>query len=298
MRLAFDIGGSKIDFAMVAEDGGIAHRATRPTPREHWDDFVATMRALLEGAPDGPVGLSIAGTTDPRTGMALAANVPVTNGHRLEAELGAALGRTVKAGNDADCFALAEATVGPGRGHAVVFGIILGSGVGGGLVVEGRIVRGTTGVAGEWGHGPILVDAGLARGVPPIRCGCGQYGCVDAYGSARGLEKIFRAQTGRDAPSDAVTAAWHEGEPEATRAVEAQLDFLAGPLAMVVNTVGAGLVPAGGGLAGDARLIAALDARVRAGTLHRFDTPLVVPGATRAASGLIGAAMLVEPVAP
>jgi N-acetylglucosamine kinase len=292
---AFDIGGSKIEFARVSSDGTVTNRAILPTPHSHWDDFVAALRQLVTA--DGGaarVGISIAGTTDRETGIALAANVPVVTGHQIEQEIGAALGIPVRVGNDADCFALAEAMVGAGKGQPIVFGAILGTGVGGGLVIDGRMVRGANGVTGEWGHGPILAEAVAARGIPVVRCGCGQTGCLDSYGSARGLERIHAALAGETHTSQAITEAWHAGDDAATRSVETFVELIAGPLSMIVNTIGPSIIPVGGGLSSDSALLDRIDQAVRQRVLGRYDAPLVVPGLTRGASGLIGAAMLAE----
>ncbi len=290
---AFDIGGSKIEIARVAADGTISARATRPTPHTGWADFSGAVAALLDDAGGADrIGISIAGTVDPATGIANAANIPAITGHRIAAELAERLGAPVKVGNDADCFALAEAVVGAGRGLPVVFAAIFGTGVGGGLVVNGRLVRGAHGVTGEWGHGPVLADAVTARGIPLVACGCGQLGCVDAYGSARGMERIHAARTGRQLPSHDITAAWHAGEPEATATIAMFVDLITGPLAMIVNTLGPSLIPCGGGLSSDAVLLDQIDRSLRGKVLARYETPLVVPGLTRGASGLIGAAML------
>jgi N-acetylglucosamine kinase len=292
---AFDIGGSKIEFARVAPDGAVTNRATLPTPHTNWDDFVAALGALVSaGGGATRLGISIAGTTDRATGIAQAANVPVINGHHLENEIGAALGIPVRVGNDADCFALAEAMVGAGRGLPIVFGAILGTGVGGGLVIDGRMVRGANGVTGEWGHGPLLADAVAARGIPVVRCGCGQIGCLDSYGSARGLERIHTALTREARTSQAITAAWHGGDKAAARSIETFVELIAGPLSMIVNTIGPSVIPVGGGLSADAALLALIDRAVRDRVLGRYEAPLVVPGLTRGASGLIGAAMLAE----
>ncbi|BCP54498.1 N-acetylglucosamine kinase [Kaistia sp. 32K] len=290
---AFDIGGSKIEFARVSRDGAVTDRATLPTPHTNWHDFVAALRQLLEAAGGAErIGISIAGTTD--NGIAQAANVPVVNGHHLENEIAAFLGAPVRVGNDADCFALAEATVGAGKGLPIVFGAILGTGVGGGLVIGGRMVRGAHGVTGEWGHGPLLAEAVAARGIPVVRCGCGQIGCLDSYGSARGLERIHAALTSQTLTSHAITAAWHAGDAKAAHSIDTFVALIAGPLSMIVNTIGPSVIPVGGGLSSDAALLALIDQAVRERVLGRYDQPLVVPGRTRGASGLIGAAMLAE----
>jgi N-acetylglucosamine kinase len=291
--LAFDIGGSKIEIARVAADGAVTERATLPTPHTGWDDFAGAVATLFEQAGGArSVGLSIAGTVDPATGIANAANIPSITGQRVEAGLAERLGIPVRVGNDADCFALAEAKVGVGKGLPIIFAVILGTGVGGGVVIGGRMVRGAHGVTGEWGHGPVLADSVRLRGIPIVACGCGQVGCVDVYGSARGLEYIHEGLSGTQLPRHAITAAWHEGDAAAERTIEVYVDLLSAPLSMIVNTLGPSVIPVGGGLSAETKLLARIDAAVRARVLARYDAPLVVPGATRGASGLIGAAML------
>lgn len=296
---AFDIGGSKIEFARVHADGAVTDRATLPTPHTGWADFADAITTLVDQAGGAErIGISIAGTVDPANGIAQAANLPSINGHRIEAELAERLGIPVKVGNDADCFALAEAHVGAGRDLPIVFAIILGTGVGGGIVVGGRLVRGAHGVTGEWGHGPLVGDTIKAHGITLIGCGCGQTGCLDTYGSARGLERIHQSLAGEARTSQVITAAWHRGEPVATRTVEIFIDLLAGPLSVMVNTLGPSVIPVGGGLSSDTVLLDRLDKAVRNRVLGRYTEPLVVPGLTRGASGLIGAAMLTRETAP
>ncbi len=170
--------------------------------------------------------------------------------------------------------------MGAGRGHACVFGIILGTGVGGGLVRDGQLVTGAGGYAGEWGHGPVIQT-------PAFACGCGQTGCVDTIGGARGLERLHHHLTGDIATSHDILQRWHGGE---VATVDAWLGLVAGPLAMVVNVIGADCVPVGGGLANDTALIAALDAAVRARILRVMDRALVMPAHVSVDAGLVGAA--------
>ena len=196
--------------------------------------------------------------------------------------------------NDADCFALAEASEGAGRGHRIVFGAILGTGVGGGIVIDGRIVTGAGGFAGEWGHGPV---AATSAGHPPVAiprfaCGCGLAGCVDTVGAARGMERLHKHLHGVELPSTAIVDAWRAGDAKAARTIEVQIDLLAGPLALVVNVIGASIVPVGGGLGKVPEFIALLDAAVRQRILRRLATPLVVPARLTLEPGLVGAAIL------
>lgn len=291
--LAFDIGGSKIEAARVEANGTVRERATLPTPHTGWNDFARAIAALVEQAGGASaIGISIAGTVDPASGIASAANIPSITGHPIESRLAAELGLPVRVGNDADCFALAEAKVGVGRGQGVVFAVILGTGVGGGVVIGGRILTGARGYSGEWGHGPVLADAVRARGIPLVACGCGQLGCVDVYGSVRGLEYIHEGLSGTKLARHEITAAWHAGDAAAARTIDAYVDLLTAPLSMIVNTLGPAIIPVGGGLSAETQLIERIDAVVKTRVLARYDGPLVVPGTTRGESGLIGAAML------
>lgn len=295
MIICFDIGGSAIKGALAKSPSALCSLGRQPTPPDDFDAFVAVIAAMGGEAPaDTPIAIAITGVIDPATGIIKCANIPCVDGKPLAAELTRRLARPVVVANDADCFALAEALEGAGRRHAIVFGAILGSGVGGGLVIDGRIITGPGGFAGEWGHGPI---AATMAGDPPIAlphftCGCGLKGCVNTIGGARGMELLHRHIHGIDLPSTAIMAAWLAGDKAAERTVDCQIDLLASPLAVAINIVGAGKVPVGGGLAREPRFIARLDEAVRARILRWLDTPLVVPGELALDPGLVGAALL------
>ena len=275
--LCADVGGSFIRLGVSPHAGEVRPRGEEVTPAADWPGFVAAFGRLVRG-DDAPLAVATAGLVDD-DGRVAAANIACYAGRRVAAELAAALHRPVLVANDADCFALAEAQAGAGRGHRVVFAAILGTGVGGGLVVDGRLVPG----AGEWGHGPI------ARMSPRLACGCGQSGCADTVGGARGLERLHAHLTGETAGSREILDQWRAGS---TRTVPAWLDLVSEPLALVVNATNASIVPVGGGLGADAGLVAALDEAVRARILRRPGRPLVVPGERRADGGLMGAAVL------
>lgn len=293
-RLCADIGGSFIKFARSDAAGGLYAERRVPTAGGDWRAFAGSLAALCNGtAADVPLALSIAGVVDPASAIATVANIPAIHGRRLGPDLEAALGRPVRVANDADCFVLAEARRGAGAKARVVFGVILGSGVGGGLVVDGRIVQGAGGFSGEWGHGPVIGRRMVeGRVLEPFPCGCGQVGCLDTIGSARGLERIDGFLNGSPRSSIAVVEGWQAGERGASLAVETWLDLVAGPLGLVVNLTGAGAVPVAGGLSNSAALVAALDEAVRRRILRREDAPLVVPSKLGPDAGLIGAALL------
>ena len=272
MIVAFEIGGSRIRAA--AGGVGLGEVATPAA----FDDFVAALAGFCGQVlqPILGVAVSIAGVVDRDSGRITVANIPCLDGRILAFDLQAALGLPVLVLNDADCFALAEAAAGAGRGSRVVFGVILGTGVGGGLVIDGRVHQGAGGFAGEWGHGPVVQ-------APLLACGCGQMGCLDTVGGARGLERLHLALTHQALDVRAIV----DGCPAT---VEAWAQLVGGVLAMVVNVVGADVVPVGGGLSNNAGLIARLDSAVRARILRKTDRPLVVPAVCGADAGLIGAA--------
>ncbi|MFV0386542.1 ROK family protein [Paracoccus sp. (in: a-proteobacteria)] len=296
MILCFDIGGTAIKPAEAFSPTDLRLRDRMPTPAHDYDAFVGVLRHAIETSSQRPsvLAFSMAGVLDPETGAATVANIPCLTGRRLQTELEAALGLPVVLANDADAFALAEATVGAGKGHEVVLGVILGTGVGGGVVIRGELINASGGFAGEWGHGPVAQRIlGQPEAIlPAFPCGCGQVGCLDAICSARGMEKLHRALHGTEADSLAIVSGWQADEAAAARTIAIWLEMLSGPLSMVGNLLGAGIIAVGGGLSNSAPLIASLDTEVRARILRRMGRPLVVPALCKIEPGLVGAAIL------
>lgn len=298
MRLCADIGGSFVDMGVVDEGGGVHFRARFPTPLTDWAAFVDLFRSKLAEHADtlpaeSPLCLAAAGLADPDTGALTSANIPSLHGRRIVADLTAALGRPVSVINDADAFALAEATLGVGRGHRRVFGIILGTGVGGGLVEDGQVLLSAHGIGGEWGHGAVLVDSPIAPGsVPIFSCGCGRTGCLDTIGGARGLERLHAfLHNGAIATSSAITGGWLAGDTACEATIAYYVQLLAGPIAMFLNSFPAQIVPVGGGLSNCIPMIARLDTAVRAGMLEQMDHAILVPTILGDRAGLLGAAL-------
>lgn len=292
----FDIGGTFIKFGLSKAPGDLVQLDKIPTPKASWSDIVAAVGGLIDryghlGDPSSPAALSLAAAID-SSGVATAANIPCLSGIDPAAKFTADLGRRVVVANDADCLTLAEANEGAGRGHEVVFCAILGTGVGGGLAVGGRLVRGS----GEWGHGPVIagvVDCGDGPvTIPVLPCACGQSGCVDTIGGARGIERLHGLLHGSTATSLDIVNGWQAGDPAASRTVTGYLNLISGPLALVVNVTGATAVPVGGGLASATPLIAAIDRAVRQRVLQHSDSPLVVPAHRREDGGMAGAAIV------
>jgi len=296
MIVSFDIGGSAIKGGIARSMTDIMPLARRPTPKHDFAEFVGVLRAVIAEAGEKPdcFSFSIAGVVDPDTQALTCANIPCIHGRRLAADLEAELGHPVLIANDADCFAMAEAMSGAGRGHRIVFGAILGTGVGGGLLADGRLVNAAGGFAGEWGHGPIIASH---AGDPPVAipaypCGCGQKGCVDTVGGARGIERLHKTLHGLELTSEEIIDHWLKDDVQARRTIDVMIDLVASPLALTVNITGATIVPVGGGLSNVEPLLARLDEAVRARILRKFGRLLVVPSQCKLEPGLIGAALL------
>ncbi|RDU95124.1 ROK family protein [Trinickia dinghuensis] len=296
-----DIGGSFIRFGVSDAPGSVRQVDSVPTPIGSWEEFVEALK-LLAGRhareSDWPMVISMAGAIEPVDGVICSSNIPSVTGRRLGPELTSHLGREVRIANDAACVALAEAVEGAGVGHDVVFCAVLGSGVGGGLVMDGRLAGGPSGISGEWGHGmPVsaYVDVdgdGSAQPIAPLRCGCGRMGCVDTIGGARGIERLNDLLHGEQKDSRVIIDEWQNGSRPARRTVTAYIALVSEPLAAVVNITGASVVPICGGLSNAAPLIDALDSAVRKRTLWKVRERLVVPGMLRRDGGLIGAAII------
>lgn len=290
MITCFDIGGTFIRHGYLSSDFNVIENGCSTTPKDSWPQFVDILKNAIHESSKA-VSLSVAGAFDETTGRASVANIPCINGRRLQQDLELEVGLPITIINDADAFALAEATKGVGKGKSVVFAIILGSGVGGGLVANGNLVKGHSGIAGEWGHGLAAAIGSNECGsfVSNYKCACGLSGCVDTFGSARGLERIHHNLHGLNSSSKEITYAWREGDVVAEQTVELYSDLVARALSALVNIIGPDVIPVGGGLSNDPGLIKLLDSKTRHLTLARRDTPILRQGAFLGNGGLIGA---------
>lgn len=255
MRIGVDLGGTKIEFIALGDDGATLLRDRTPAPR---GDYAATIRTICDGIAaaeratgrTGTVGVGIPGAISPATGLVKNANSVWLIGRALQRDLAAALARPVQVANDADCFALSEATDGAGAGAGTVFGAILGTGVGGGLVIGGRLLAGPNAIAGEWGHNPLPWPADDER--PGPACYCGRQGCIETFLSGPGLVRSYAALAGApvdgDADAASIAARAEAGDDAARRALALHSDRLARGLATVINLVDPDVVVLGGGL--------------------------------------------------
>ena len=253
MRIGIDLGGTKIEGIALGDDGVERFRRRIDTPRGSYDGTVAAIVELVRAADAsvgerGTVGVGIPGTISPATGLIKNANSTWLNGRPFDRDLAAALGRPVRLANDANCFALSEATDGAAATAPVVFGAILGTGTGGGVVVNRRVLVGPNAVAGEWGHNPLPWARADER--PGEACYCGLSGCIETFLSGGGLQRADAAvrgtETGRSAAEVAKRAA--DGEPAASAALDLYCDRLARALATVINVLDPDAIVLGGGL--------------------------------------------------
>ena len=251
MRIGVDLGGTKIEAVALDDDGRELARRRVATPVGDYEGTVRAVAGLVEGLESplgrrGSVGVGIPGTISPATGLVKNANSTVLIGRPLDKDLAIALARPVRIANDANCFALSEAADGAGAGATVVFGVILGTGTGGGIVVEGRVLTGPNAIAGEWGHNPLpWPEPGETPGPP---CYCGERGCVETFLSGPGLARDHAAGGGAAVDAAEVAARAAAGEPAAEAALRRYERRLAKALAAVINVLDPDVVVLGGGL--------------------------------------------------
>jgi fructokinase len=251
MRIGIDLGGTKIE-GLVLDDAGVeAARLRVPTPTASYEQdveaIVGVVRELERRAGRRcTVGIAHPGAVSPATGLIKNANSTRLNDRPLHADLERALGREVRMANDANCFAVSEASDGAAKGCAIVFGVILGTGVGGGIVIDGRPLTGAQAIAGEWGHNPLPQPTDDER--PGPKCYCGRVGCIETWLSGPRLQQQFRDRTGRDLRATDIAEAAQQGDRDAASQMEFYCDRLARALAVVVNIVDPHAVVLGGGL--------------------------------------------------
>jgi fructokinase len=253
--VGIDLGGTKIEGLALAADGREIARLRVATPSGDYEATLAAVATLVErleseAGGHASVGIGIPGTISPATGLIKNANSVCLIGHAPDKDLQRLLGRPVRLANDADCFALSEASDGAGAGARSAFGVILGTGVGGGLVYEGRLINGPNAIAGEWGHNPLpwprVWPSGDER--PGPSCYCGRKGCIETFLSGPGFARDHAAATGRKVTPEAIVTAAGSGDAAATDSLDRYIDRLARALATVINIFDPEVVVLGGGM--------------------------------------------------
>lgn len=299
--IGIDLGGTKIEAVMLGGDGSPRWRHRVPTPAGDYQATVAAVVSLVAraeaelGLAGGTVGIGTPGSAG-EDGLIKNANSTCLNGRPLQHDLEAALGRPVAVANDANCLALSEATDGAGRGAGVVFAVILGTGVGAGIVVDGRVLRGPNGLAGEWGHNPL---PWRRDDEPAMPCYCGQRGCIETELNGAALSRHHAATTGIDMDAAAIAAGAITDMACAAAcaaSIDRYADRLARALASVVNLLDPDVIVLGGGLSNIESLYAEVPRRWGRHvftTSHRNDVRTrLVRNLHGDSSGVFGAAWL------
>ena len=301
MRIGIDWGGTKIEALALGSDGRELARERVRTPRGDYEGCIAAAVRLVAGlearlGARGTVGVGIPGSISPETGLVKNANSTWLNGRRLDADLAAALGRPVRVENDANCLAVSEARDGAGAGAHVLFAVIVGTGAGGGIAVDGRPISGFQRNAGEWAHNPLPWMS--AEEFPGPRCWCGKLGCLETFVSGTGFERDFAEATGgtptagESVTADEIVRRMRAGDEAARAAYRRYADRLARGLASVVNILDPDAIVLGGGLSNVDELYGDLPALLPA---HVFSDACRTPIAKARhgdSSGVRGAAWL------
>ncbi len=251
MRIGIDLGGTKIEAAVLGPDGGIVLRRRVATPGPDYAAVIETIRALvleIEAAlgSRASIGVAMPGALSPASGRVMNSNSTCLNGRPFDQDLRAALGRALRFANDANCFALSEAVDGAGKGLETVFGVILGTGVGGGIAVRGRVLTGPNGIAGEWGHNPLPWPKDDER--PGPLCYCGKHGCIESFLSGPALARDHRQRTGEDFDATQLAARASQGDLAAEATMQIYEERLARALASAINLLDPDAIILGGGV--------------------------------------------------
>jgi fructokinase len=295
IRVGVDFGGTKIEAAALNAEGRFLARRRRPNPGTY-AAALRTARDLVHeveadsGGRAAAVGVALPGSISPVSGRIRNANSTWLNGMAFDADFAAILGRPVRVRNDANCFALSEATDGAAREAGVVFGIILGTGCGGGLVVNGALLDGANGIAGEWGHTPLpWPDATEAAAGA---CWCGRTGCLETWISGTGFRRDHHAATGLALDGAGIMRLARSGETTAIRTFERWIDRLGRALAIVCDIVDPDVIVCGGGMSNVGELYPALPGSIAAHLFSDTFETRIVPAAHGDSSGVRGAAWL------
>lgn len=278
MRIGIDVGGTKIEGAALASQGDIIARARVETPNGDYHKIVTTIRQLVSQLETstgltGSVGVGIPGTISPKTGKVKNANSTCLIGQPFDQDLSAALGRPVRVANDANCFAISEAIDGAAADAHVVFGLIIGTGCGAGLVVGGKILTGRNAIAGEWGHNPLPWPEQEER--PGPACYCGKHGCIETWLSGPGFAADYARAGGSNLSAEEIVSRYRQGDAAAGQAVDRYLNRMARSLSSVINIIDPHVIVLGGGMSNMTEIYDELPQRLGAYTFSDVvDTPI------------------------
>ena len=295
MRIGIDLGGTKTEIIALAESGATRLRHREPTPASDYGailELIAQLVGVVErsAGPARSIGIATPGAISPQTGLIKNSNTLVLNGKPLDRDLATRLQRPVRLENDANCLVLSEAIDGAAAGAEVVFGAILGTGVGGGVIVRQQLITGHNRVAGEWGHNPLPWPR--PGEWPGMTCYCGKSGCIETYLSGQGLVRDFQNRTAQQWSVQEIASAAALGDREARNCLEIYEDRLARSLASVVNLLDPDVIVLAGGLSNIAELYSVLPRLIANYAFSDGVSTPIVPAAHGDSSGVRGAARL------
>lgn len=295
IRIGVDFGGTKIEAAALDAQGAFVARVREPNPGEYRAAIDTVVRLIAEaerqaGVDGATIGVGMPGSISPRTGLVRNSNSVWLNGTPFDRDLAAALGRPIRVQNDANCFALSEATDGAAAGAAVVFGAILGTGCGGGVVTGGQLVEGVNRIGGEWGHTPLPWPTGEERGAH--LCWCGRTDCLETWISGSAFRADYYKATGERLDGQAIVAAAGAGNTEAQAALDRYIERLARAFAVICDILDPDVIVCGGGMSNVPALYAATPSIMQPHVFSDSFATRVAPALHGDSSGVRGAAWL------
>ncbi|HJX64934.1 MAG TPA: ROK family protein [Polyangia bacterium] len=295
MRIGVDLGGTKTESVAIDDTGTERARLRVSTPSDGYDAIIASIVRLVRDTEacvrqTGTVGIGIPGAVSPATGLVKNANTVALIGHPLDRDLARALDRPVRVANDANCFVLSEASDGAGAGARVVFGVIVGTGTGGGVVVDGKLLTGPHAIAGEWGHNPLPWPRDDERPGPP--CYCGKSGCIETFLAGPSLARDHRLHTGETRNADDIAQRAEAGDAAALASMIRYEDRMARGLASIINLLDPDVIVMGGGVSNIARLYREVPSRLGQYVFSDTVSTPIVPARHGDSSGVRGAAWL------
>lgn len=295
MHIGIDLGGTKIEALLLDRQGQELFRKRLPTPQGQYDATLNTIRQLVEEAEQYAgqtcsVGIGTPGAISPATGLMKNANSVVLNGKPVHTDLADLLQRTIRIENDANCFALSEATDGAAAGANVVFGVIVGTGTGAGVVVHGKVLTGANAIGGEWGHNPLPWP--VADELPGKACYCGKHGCIETWLSGPGFETEYRQATSLTRKAADIVQLADHGDTVAEQVMQAYEERMAKSLAHIINILDPDVIVLGGGMSNIARLYLNIPQRWGRYVFSDHVSTRLLPPRFGDSSGVRGAAWL------
>ena len=291
-KLGIDLGGTKIEGLLTNKSGEKLERIRVKTPSGGYEDVlnaIAHLVSELATTPDMPLGIGIPGSISPATGRVRNSNILALNQKLLSKDLEKKLGRLVRVANDANCFTISESTDGAGKDANSVFGVILGTGVGGGISINSQILEGQNSIAGEWGHNPLPI---ITSNSSERQCYCGRSNCIESWLSGPGLSKTYRGFSKKDFTAEQIVKLYEAGEEDAIKTLSAFFDQLASALSVVTNILDPDIIVLGGGLSNIKSLCTEIPYRLEKLVFSDHFRTKIVKAKHGDSSGVRGAAWL------